>query len=102
MEIDGKAVDQAIIPLGEQAYERGIRHVREADARAMAYAAIKAYLSALEARGLVIVPREPTEGMKYEGARDTARAGYTPSTRDKEAAASIYRAMLASARKGGV
>lgn len=59
-----------------------------------------AALTALEAKGLVVVPREPTDGMLHDGSSaydypSVYMGG--PSEGGKRLSARIYRAMLAAA-----
>ncbi|MDP3938243.1 MAG: hypothetical protein Q8R92_08915 [Deltaproteobacteria bacterium] len=68
----------------------------------LAVAAIEAYEAALKDAGLVIVPREPTEGMfigpavlaGVESLRESLRGPYTP---ERNATLAIWRAMIDAA-----
>jgi hypothetical protein len=52
-------------------------------------------LRALDAAGLAVVPRDPTEAMKLEGARSIGQSMPWPNHTDRSDAA--YRAMIAAA-----
>jgi DNA-binding transcriptional ArsR family regulator len=86
--------------LSEKALEAAVESVceamRENRVSRLHHDAVRAVLKALEAEGLVIVPSEPTEVMKYYGARNMFKSGHSPSRRDKEIIASIYRVMLSA------
>jgi hypothetical protein len=85
---------------------------REATASEKARAAITAYLSALAAEGLVVVPREPTQAMldaivTYPAELVAARndPAYTAQMQaatlaERALAAQRYRAMIEAAREG--
>lgn len=81
--------DRGKCPAGAAYYEEHIGPSLVADA----------VLSAIEAAGMIIVPREPTNGMIMAGIIERHETG-TPEAW-KLATANIYRAMLTAASQDG-